>query len=374
MEQLKQMFSKLVGYLPDIGFYWPIFLWLLLLVPLAVAVYVALLYRRKKNAVRYGQMALVRQASRAVTWRRHVPPALFLAAFTILILCVARPKAEVTLPSTRATVLLVMDVSGSMRADDIKPSRIIAAQNAARAYIKDQPKDVVIGIVAFAATAMLVQNPTTDRLSLNAAIDRFDLQRGTALGSGIMSALSSIFPQEDFQISQYNGMGRFGGGLDYLRQRYGGTALGERPAAGPPKKHVPVEPGSYKNAVIIALTDGQTNAGYDPIEAARKASEYGVKVYTVGFGTVRGNPVSFGGFSMRAQLDEESLKKVADMTKGRYFQASSADDLKAVYSVLSKQIITETREMEVTSFFAAAAAVLMLLSAGLSLAWFSRVF
>jgi Ca-activated chloride channel family protein len=136
---------------------------------------------------------------------------------------------------------------------------------------------------------------------------------------------------------------------------------------------VPVEPGSYKNAVIILLTDGQTNAGFDPIEAARKASEYGVRVYTVGFGTTRGNVVGFGGFSMRAQLDEESLKKIADMTRGRYFHAASAEDLKAVYSVLSKQLVTETREMEITSFFAAAAALLMLICAGLSLAWFGRV-
>ena len=125
--------------------------------------------------------------------------------------------------------------------------------------------------------------------------------------------------------------------------------------------------------MIILLTDGQTNAGYDPIEAARIASEYGVKVYTVGFGTTRGNIVGFGGFSMRAQLDEDALKKIADMTRGRYFHAASADDLKAVYSVLSKQLVMETQQMEITSFFAAAAAIVMLLAAGLSLAWFGRV-
>ena len=365
--------SKASGLVPSISFSWPIMLWLLLLVPLTIAGYYYMLSRRKKLAVRYGNLAMVRQAAGSLSWRRHIPPALMLLAFTLLLVAMARPNAEVTLPSTRATVILAMDVSGSMRAADVDPSRIVAAQTAARNYIKDQPKDVTIGIVAFAATAFVVQNPTTDRAALNAAIDRFELQRGTAVGSGIMVSLSTLFPQDDFPINQFNAQGGYGGS-DFYRRRFGGYALGSPQAQNAPKKpHVPVEPGSYKNAVVILLTDGQTNAGFDPIEAARKASEYGVKVYTVGFGTTRGNAVSFGGFSMRTQLDEESLKKIADMTKGRYFHAASADELKAVYSVLSKQIITETKEMEISSFFAAAAAVLMLISAGLSLLWFNRI-
>ncbi len=149
-------------------------------------------------------------------------------------------------------------------------------------------------------------------------------------------------------------------------------ALGEHPD-GPPKKHVPVEPGSYKNAVVILLTDGQTNAGYDPVDAARMAGEYGVRVYTVGFGTTHGNIVGFGGFTMRAQLDEEALKKIADMTRARYFHATSAEDLKAVYNVLSRQLVVETREMEITAFFAALAALCMLVAVGLSLAWYHRI-
>ena len=237
-------------------------------------------------------------------WRRHVPPALMLAALTLLIIAMARPTAEVSLPSTRATVMLAMDVSGSMRAADVNPSRIEAAQTAAKQYIKDQPSDVQIGIVAFAATAFLVQNPTTDRASLNAAIDRFELQRGTAVGSGILVSLSTLFPQEDFPINNFNGGGfgngnggfGFGGGNDYAQPLWRPRAGRHAPARGPKKQHVPVEPGSYKNAVIILLTDGQTNAGYDPIEAARMAADYGVKVYTVGFGTTRGNIVGFGGF------------------------------------------------------------------------------
>jgi Ca-activated chloride channel family protein len=374
--------SILTGLVPHVGFLWPSFLWLLLLVPAIAAFYILLLRRRKKSALNYGNVALVRRAIGVNGRRRHIPPLLLLGALTILIIAIARPTAEVSLPSTRATVILAMDVSGSMRAADVNPSRIEAAQTAAKQYVKDQPRDVLIGIVAFAATALLVQNPTTDRTSLNAAIDRFELQRGTAVGSGILTSLSTLFPQDNFPISNFNGGGfgrgnggvGQGGGNNDFTNRFGGRALGDN-ARGPADKkiHVPVEPGSYKNAVIILLTDGATNAGYDPVEAARIASNYGVKVYTVGFGTTRGNIVGFGGFQMRAQLDEEALKKIADMTRGRYFHAASAEDLKAVYNVLSKQLIVETKEMEITSFFAAAAALLMLVSAGLSLAWFGRV-
>ena len=362
---------KTWGLVPHIGFLWPMLLWLLLLVPLAVAFYVVILRRRKRSALRYANLPLVKNAAGAMGWRRHVPPALMLVSLALLLLAMARPTAMVSLPSNRAVVMLAMDVSGSMRAADVKPSRIEAAQAAAKAYIKDQPKDVQIGIVAFAATALLVQNPTTDRVALNAAVDRFELQRGTAVGSGILVSLSTLFPHEDFPITNFSG-GRFGG--FNFGDRFGGRALGDRgPSKDPKKKHVPVEPGSYKNAVIVLLTDGQTNAGYDPLEAARIASEYGVRVYTVGFGTTQGNVVGFGGFSMRAQLDEDSLKKIADMTRGRYFHAGSAEDLKAVYGVLSKQLVMETKEMEISAFFAGAAAILMLLSTSLSLAWFGRV-
>jgi Ca-activated chloride channel family protein len=367
--------SRIWGFFPSISFQWPLFLWLLLLVPLLVAGYIYLINRRRKSTFRYSNLAMVKAASDGPGWRRHVPPALMLAAFALLLLGMARPSAEVKLPSRVATVMLVMDVSGSMRATDVNPSRIMAAETAAKAYIKQQPRDVRIGIVAFAATAMLVQSPTTDHVALDSAIDRFELQRGTAVGSGILVALSTLFPQDDFPINQFNsgnfgGYGRWGG-YDF-RERYGGVALGQRATA--PKKHVPVEPGTYKNAVVILLTDGQTNAGYDPIEAARTASQYGVRVYTVGFGTTRGNIVGFGGFQMRAQLDEDSLKKISDMTRAKYFHATTAEDLKAVYDVLSRQLIIELREMEITSFFAAVSALLMLMAAGLSLAWYHRVF
>ena len=359
---IRAWLTKTWGLVPHIGFTWPMLLWLLFLVPLAVALYMLILRRRKQSALRYANLALVKNAAGVMGWRRHVPPALMLAALDA---CCCwpwpGPPPMVSLPSNRAIVMLAMDVSGSMRAADVKPSRIEAAQTAAKQYIKDQPKDVLIGIVAFAATALLVQNPTTDRVALNAAVDRFELQRGTAVGSGILVSLSTLFPQEDFPITNFSARqwpaAMASAAAINFGDRFGGRALGDRgPTKRPKKKHVPVEPGSYKNAVIILLTDGQTNAGYDPIEAARIASEYGVRVYTVGFGTTQGNVVGFGGFSMRAQLDEDALKKIADMTRGRYFHAASAEDLKAVYGVLSKQLVMETKEMEITAFFAGAAA------------------
>jgi Ca-activated chloride channel homolog len=360
-------------HLPALSFFAPGNLWLLLIVPLAVAFYFTLLRRRQRAALRYGNFGMLKRAiGTSGRWRRHVPPALFLLALTLMLIGIARPTAVISVQSHKSTVILTMDVSGSMRAADIKPSRVEAMQAAAKAFIAQQPKDVVVGIVAFASSALLVQPPTTDRASLNAAIDRFELQRGTAVGSGILMSLATLFPDEEFTISPYNG-GRnafepgFGSGFNGFSGQ--GTPLG-----GPAKKKpVLVEPGSDKSAVIILLTDGATNAGPDPIEAARQAANHGVRVYTVGFGTASGDIVGFGGRLMRAQLDEDSLKRIAELTRGEYYKAGSAEDLQAVYKLLSRSIVVETKETEITSYFAAAAALLALLSAGLSLLWFSRV-
>ena len=203
--------SRLGEFVPGVSFLWPGLLWLLLLVPLLAGLYVWLLRRRKQGVVRYGNMGILKQAMGPSGWRRHLPPALLLGAMSLLLLAVARPTAMVSLPSHRATVMMAMDVSGSMRAADIKPSRIEASQKAAKEYIKEQPKDVVIGIVAFAGAAFVVQNPTTDRQALDAAIDHFELQRGTAVGNGLLVSLQQLFPQENFPISSFNN-GNFGGG------------------------------------------------------------------------------------------------------------------------------------------------------------------
>ena len=358
-------------------FIWMDMLWLLLLVPLLVAAYVWLLRRRKKAVVRYANLALVKQAiGKSVGWRRHLPPALFLAAITVLIVAVARPAAVVELASARATVILSMDVSGSMRARDIEPNRMAASQAAAKEFIRSQPADVQIGIVAFAGAAVLVQPPTIDREALNQAIDNFDFRRGTAVGSGVLVALKTIFPDEDFELDgdPRDGLGLpsfgLGGAFDQPTQPARPDAL---LSAAEPTRHMPVEPGSYESAVVILLTDGATTTGPDPLAAGRLAGDYGVKVYTVGFGSAGGDVVDFGGRSMRAQLDATTLQAIADATEGEYYEATSATDLSQVYKSLSTRLISEKKLTEIAFLFAGAGALLAGLAAGLSLWWFGRI-
>jgi len=359
-------------------FIWTDMLWLLLLVPVMVALYVWAM-RRKKTSLRFANLGLIKQAmGKSVGWRRHVPPALFLLAITILIMAVARPAAMIELASSRATVILAMDVSGSMRARDIEPSRIEASQQAAKSFIQSQPADVQIGIVAFAAAALLVQAPTLDREALTAAINSFDLRRGTAVGAGVLTSLATIFPDQDFDELQgdnpFDTLGMPAArGLD--SRPLGNSALGQ--PDGPPKtsvaQHTPVEPGSYQSAVVILLTDGATTVGPDPIAAGRIASEYGVRVFTVGFGSAEGDVVEFGGRSMRAQLDSESLQSIADVTRAQYFEAQSAADLNKVYDSLSTKLVSEKKLTEIAFLFAGLGALIALVGAGLSVLWFGRV-
>jgi|KBSSwiStaDraftv2_1062776.scaffolds.fasta_scaffold05955_12 Ca-activated chloride channel family protein len=344
-------------------FFWPEMLWLLLLIPMLLGVYVLLLRRKKKAALRYASLSLVREAMGAgQRFRRHVPPLLFLMALALMLVAVARPSAVVTLPSQHETVILAMDVSGSMRATDVKPSRIVAAQEAARAFVAEQPKTTQIGIVSFAATASLVQSPTHSREDLLGAIDRFSLQRGTAVGSGILVSLKTIFPDVEFDLRLSNPRGP--------AQKSAPLDPAKSPDKAAPK---PVPAGSYSGAAIILLTDGQTTTGPDPIESARMAADRGVRVYTVGIGTQGGEIIGAEGWSMRVRLDEESLKTIANLTRAEYFYAGTAADLQKIYQNLNTRIFLEQKETEITALFAAAAAVLAFLSALLSMLWFNRI-
>ena len=338
---------------------WPEWLWSLLLLPLLVAAYLALLARRKKNTVRLASVALVKQAlGKGPGWRRHLPPALLLAAVAVLLLASARPTAKIKLPSVQETIILAMDVSGSMRATDVQPNRLVASQEAAKAFVAGLPRTVRIGVVSFAGTAAIVQPPTFSREDVVAAIDRFQLQRGTAIGSGLVLSLASLFPDDGIDLSQITGQ----------------RAMPATPAEKKDKKpFTPVEPGSYSSAAIILLTDGQRTTGPDPMEAAKMAAERGVKVYTVGVGTKNGEIIGFEGWSMRVRLDEETLKNIANATRANYFYAGTADDLKQVYQGLSSRLVVETRETEISGFLALAGALLMLGAAGLSVWWFGRV-
>ena len=339
------------------NFLWPDWLWTLLLLPALVLGYLALLKRRKKNTVRLASVALVKQALGAGPgWRRHVPPALLLAAVAVLLLASARPVVKLKLPSRDQTIILAMDVSGSMRATDVKPNRMVAAQEAAKAFVAGLPRNVRIGVVSFAGTAAVVQAPTVSREDVVAAIDRFQMQRATAIGSGLILSLATLFPDDGIDLSQITG----------ARPMPGETPKEKKP-------FTPVEPGSYTSAAVILLTDGQRTTGPDPMEAAKMASERGVKVFTVGIGTKAGETIGFEGWSMRVRLDEDTLKNIANATRANYFYAGTAEDLKQVYEGLSSRLVVETKETEVSALLAAAGALLALLAAGLSVWWFGRV-
>ena len=344
-------------------FLWPEMLWLLLIVPALVAAYFFLLRRKKEAALRYASLSMVKEALGAgQKFRRHIPALLFLVALIVMILGIARPAAVITLPSQHQTIILAMDVSGSMRAVDVQPNRISAAQAAAKAFVAEQPSNVRIGVVSFAATASVVQMPTRNREDILAAIDRFQLQRGTAIGSGIIVSLATIFPEEGIDVSS----------LIYGRDAPRGIPL-DQPGKAEKPAFKPVPPGSYTSAAIILLTDGQRTTGPDSMEAARMAADRGVRVFTVGFGTTGGETIGFEGWSMRVRLDEETLKAIAKMTHGEYFYAGTATDLQKVYESLNARLVLEKKDMEISALFSAAAAVAALVSASLSLLWFNRI-
>jgi Ca-activated chloride channel family protein len=346
-----------------VSFVWPQALWLALLLPVLLAVYAAILDRKRKAAVRYANLAMVKDAMGAgARFRRHVPPALLLLALAILIVAMARPTATVTLPTQKQTIIMALDASGSMRAKDVEPSRLVAMQNAAKQFVADASPKTKIGIVVFAATAQLVQPPTDDREALTAAIDRIQLQRATATGSGLIVSLATIFPDAGFDVSD----ALFGRGLR-------NAPVGDERRKDPKKDFKPVEPGSYNNAAVILLTDGQRTTGPDPIEVAKLAADRGVRVYTVGFGTTSGEIIGFEGWSFRVRLDEETLKAVALMTRGEYFYAGTANDLKKVYQSLNARLSLEKKETEVTALLSGIAALCAMLSGFLSLLWFNRI-
>lgn len=353
--------------LPPVTFLWPQLLWLLLALPLLVLLYVWLLRRRKRTALRYANLSIVREAlGKGPGWRRHVPPVLMLLSLAAMLLAAARPMASITLPSTQQTIILAMDVSGSMRAEDVQPNRLVASQNAAKAFLAELPRHVKVGIVAFAGSAQVVQPVTLSREDLVTAIDKFQLQRATAIGSAIVVSLSELFPEQRISLTDMT----YSRNTDPFAPR--GRSL-DQPRNNEEKAFQPVEPGSYGSAAIILLTDGQRTTGVDTAEAAKMAADRGVRVYTVGVGTVEGEVIGFEGWSMRVRLDEDTLKDVARTTRAEYFYAGTAENLKQIYQSLSSRLTVEKKETELSGLLALVAAGLAIMAAALSLAWFNRI-
>lgn len=350
-------------------FIWAGLLWLLVLVPIIAAAYLLAQRRRQRYALRYASLSLVKDAmGKGPGIRRHIPAVLFLMGLAVMLFALARPTSTVMLPSEQGTVILSMDVSGSMRAQDIKPSRMDAVKEAARGFIAKQPHNVRIGIVAFSGSAELIQPPTTDRDQLGAAINRLRPQRYTAIGSGLLAALEAIFPEKSNPAS---------GGQSNGQQTDAASQISPTdplaPAPQDQEEPPPVPPGSYKSAVIVLLSDGQSNQGPDPLDVADKAANLGVRVFTVGVGTKEGAIIGFEGFSFRVILDEATLKSIAAKTGGTYYKASSETDLNKVYDYLSTRLMLEQQKTEITAIFTAIAGALILVAGAFSLIWFNRL-
>jgi Ca-activated chloride channel family protein len=336
------------------SFLWPHYLWLLLAVPLLPLAYLWLLRRPARLSLRFSHLAAVRAAA-GPGWRRHVPPALLLVACAVLLLAAARPIARVPLPWAKSTIVMAMDVSLSMRVSDVKPTRLAAAQDAAKLFLRDLPRSIEVALVTFAGSSQVAHAATLDREALTAVIDGFQMQRGTAVGNAIVTSLSELFPDHGLDLGEMT----FGS----TRQR--GRSLDDRvkPA---PKEITPVAPGSFTSAAIILLTDGRRTTGIDTLEAAKMAADRGVRIDVVGLGS---NGAPSDDMPIYLQLDEPTLREVARMTGGEYHFAGTAEKLRSVYENLGSQLQVHKRETELSALLALAAALVMTVAAGLSFRW-----
>ena len=324
------------------SFIWPWVLISLLALPVCVFLYLRLQGKRQRDAASLGTLGAVRTGvTPAAGLRRHVPPIILLASIAVLALASARPEIELPLPRQEGTVILVLDVSSSMAADDVEPSRMDAAKLAAKALVDRRPASASIGVVAFGEGGLVVQTPTGDDAALEATIDRLEPQSGTSLGRGILTALNLAAPE---------------------------------PVAGSTEPADDSGPrGAFAPAVIVLLTDGENTDPPDPIEAAQMAIERGVRVHTVGLGTAEGATIEVEGFNLSTQLNEPVLQEVALLTEGTYFAIEDVDDVPLVYEELETEFVVESREVEVTSAFGGIGALLLLAGGALSLFWFGRV-
>jgi Ca-activated chloride channel homolog len=324
-------------------FAWP---WMLLsfgALPLLVVAYRRLLLRRAARREALAALGLLAPAAMSSGRRRHVAPVLFLTAMGLLFLALARPEASLAQGHREGTVVLAFDVSGSMAATDLAPSRMAAAKSAARAFVARQPESVRVGVVAFSGSGLITQQPTTDRTRVLDAIARLTPQGGTALARGLQTSLSAIVGRT-VQLD---------------------TSTGS------------VEPqgqdlGFHGSAAVILLSDGENTTDPDPIGVAEIASTAGVRIYPIGLGRPEGTVLDIDGFQVATALDERLLRQIATTTDARYFTAADEDELSRVYRSIDLAWTVRSEQVEITALLGAAAALLLLLGAGLSLVWFGR--
>jgi Ca-activated chloride channel homolog len=339
-----------------VTFTWPLLLLLPLAgVPLLVAAYHDLTRRRADRRVELEALGLVATGAMAAGGRRssagrrdrrrHVVPALFLLALTLLLVALARPQTTIAEPRREGTVVLAFDTSSSMTADDLQPTRLEVAKAAARTFVERQPPTIRVGVVAFGESGLITQQPTTNPAQVLAAIDRLaPSTAGTALGRGIQTSLSAIAGRTVRLDAPDSGAAGDGGDVGY-----------------------------YGSSAVILLSDGENTHGPNPQDAADLASTAGVKVYPIGLGSAAGTVIEVNGFRVSTALDEPVLRQIAETTNGRFFNADDEKGLAEVYGALDLSWTIQGRKSEVTALFAAAAALLLILGAGLSLVWYGRV-
>jgi Ca-activated chloride channel family protein len=326
------------------GLLWPSMLLALLLVPLLVGGYALLVSRRDAAAARFGLRLTEGASGRRVGRQRHVPPAIFLAGIALLLFALARPTVVVSLPHMEGTVILAFDVSTSMTADDLDPTRMEAAKAAASAFVKAQPSTVDVGIVAFSDSAFVVQQPTNVQAEALAAIDRLEPQGATSLSEGMFASLGAI----------------------------AGRPL-DLPPEATEEDLVAMDIGYYGSAVIVLLSDGEHTSRNDPLGVAQLAANAGVRVFPIGLGSADGATLEIDGFHIATALNEPLLTEIAALTDGTYFRAEDDEALTEVYSKIDLRLAVKGEETEVTSILSGVGMLLLLTGAGLTMRWFGRM-
>lgn len=336
------------------SFIWPPLLATLFLVPLGLLLYAYLDVRRRRRLAAYGGSGLAQTVTRRPGIRGRFPAVLLILGLSAISLAMARPQAVLSLPRQDGTVILAFDVSASMAATDLQPTRIAAAKAAAKDFVAKQPTSINIGVVAFSDSGIQVQQPTNDQASVISAIDRLTPERGTSVAEGILASLKVIAIAE---------------AGPYANNYYSNAS----PASTPTPTPTPVPAGTHAPAAIVLLSDGENNESPDPMAAAQAAANQGVRIYTVGLGSAAGTTVTVNGFQLHTQLDEATLQQISQVTDGTYYNATDSQQLRSIYDNLDTGLVLQPQMTEITSIFAGVGLLALIAGALTSLYWLGRL-
>jgi Ca-activated chloride channel family protein len=341
-----------------VSFIWPPLLVLLLAIPVGIALYRARAARRARRAAAFGwgsgataEAAIGSTPERGAARLRRLPAILTVAGMTILVLSLARPQSVIGVPRLEGTVLLAFDVSGSMAATDVAPTRMEAAKAAALKFLGDAPASLRIGVVVFSDAGFSTQVPTYERAPVAAAIQRLEPERGTSLARGILSSLTAIELDNDPSVDQY----------------YTSRSPAPTPA------RTPVPSGVHEPAIIVLLTDGENTEEPGPGDAITAARDRGIRVDTIGIGTQTGATLEVEGFRIHTSLEEAALRDIAEATDGTYYPASDQADLSRIYDDVGRQLVVRPEPFELTPLLALVGFAMLVVGGVASLRWFGRM-